>query len=1004
LAVQSEYCNVIEIHLFGDTLNAFDEESTPFTISPRLRVLLAALVLSRNKPIPKSKLSGMIWPESSENQARTNLRQSLYHFKQLPTSLSKACVTDRQHVLWRNPNHCKLDVSTFATLTSESLNAANSLKSRVESARSAVEIYENGLLVQHEEYWIVQSRQQYQTSLKSCLSSVISLCSLNNKQSTALELAEHLSNIEGCSEFAVKTKIELLVQLGRTVEAIDEYRKYRKDVENEDLGLISDELHHWFMATTGENYNRSFTHQSPDNKLIGRKSELDSLYRAVDSINSGQPHLYVISGEPGIGKSRLLEELESRVPSEFIKLKATCFDGEDEFGFAPINQLVSDPQFDSVIDQLDKRENEILASTLAIPPQAVSQPSTLSKHLLHQSLIKLFHQFSAPLLISIEDLQWCDDDTLQYLDYLLENSTNRTIAIVCTLRPGHQKKEYISRLFKKNIRKQHFTEKTLTDLELDDRLSFIRMNLDKDCRRKSEAEIRNIANQSGNPLHLELLVKCWSLSSQSGKLEAKDHSVHQHLMALFQEILSPVTSDAKDVLNIISAYKKPASISLLLTFTELTQQKLTNSLNQLIDCKVIKLDEQNRFSTRHAWFSDLNYSSMDTATVTSLHASIAHSLKSQYNQNTNSNIQRTGEIAFHLELAGSISDSKVWYLAGAKLAESKLAFKKARDWLRKAYELNKTTSDDMFSDFEADILLWDVHLITADKGMGNTEIDNHCGALQDLLPDVQSPLLRCRIINRLRIFNNALGQLDSARQFADAGVIEARNFGTSSQKIEALRSMVWIEFQLGNLKSAQNSLNQALDEIDRQIWRPDDDDNMATFSVSNCFLLGMLVNHMLGETALTEELAERYSQIDLHSLGPFTRSLNAHCAAQVANEIGDHQRIVDSRYELKLLAQRSGLKRLAGMYKLWNGVVLFEQSKPDKGLKNIAQSEKVFWDLAEPFFAVYSQMILARKLNDAQKLEDSKLVTSQALLSAKRYQQFVWIPHLESIHYSSSFL
>src|ERR1700756_1299289 len=103
----------MRISLFGNLRITFAGRPVTAVNTNRLHSLIAYLILHGDAPQPRERLAFMLWPASSESQARTNLRQLLHHLKRALPAESNVLVTDHFAVRWRRAPQCAIDVVDF---------------------------------------------------------------------------------------------------------------------------------------------------------------------------------------------------------------------------------------------------------------------------------------------------------------------------------------------------------------------------------------------------------------------------------------------------------------------------------------------------------------------------------------------------------------------------------------------------------------------------------------------------------------------------------------------------------------------------------------------------------------------------------------------------------------------------------------------------------------------------------------------------------------------------
>ena len=164
--------------------------------------------------------------------------------------------------------------------------------------------------------------------------------------------------------------------------------------------------------------------------LIGRTRELAALNSLIDVARSGQGHAALISGEAGIGKSRLVAEAKSAVLAQgYLLLQGACFQADTSYPYAPLLDLLR-AFFASRLAAPLASDQELLMRELArlLPdlallfpqPGPLPLPQTLEPEQQKRRLfIVLTHFFASqaaqqPVLLIVEDLHWCDESSLDF--------------------------------------------------------------------------------------------------------------------------------------------------------------------------------------------------------------------------------------------------------------------------------------------------------------------------------------------------------------------------------------------------------------------------------------------------------------------------------------------------------------------------------------------------------------------------------------------------------------
>ena len=187
---------------------------------------------------------------------------------------------------------------------------------------------------------------------------------------------------------------------------------------------------------------------------IGRRSERDALSELIIRTGSRQGQVALVSGEAGIGKSRLVAEAKAKAASEdFLLLQGTCFQMDSSYPYAPLldllrtsvvtNPLAEDP--DPIVLEFARLLPELLLSLTGILPTPLPDPEQ-EKRRLFAALTRFFKEQASqqPVLLVIEDLHWCDDISLEFLLSLARSCVAQPLLLLITYRndeiqPGLQR-------------------------------------------------------------------------------------------------------------------------------------------------------------------------------------------------------------------------------------------------------------------------------------------------------------------------------------------------------------------------------------------------------------------------------------------------------------------------------------------------------------------------------------------------------------------------------------
>jgi class 3 adenylate cyclase/predicted ATPase len=427
-----------------------------------------------------------------------------------------------------------------------------------------------------------------------------------------------------------------------------------------DLGLhhvkgIAEPIAAWVVDGVSASESRfEAIHAGGVNVLIGRENELDFLLKRQRLASKGEGQIVLISGEPGIGKSRLVAALEVRIADEpHIRLRYQCSPHHANSVLYPfIAQLERAAGFkadDTSEERLDKLEAllaiaaprfqataPLFAALLSIPiGDRYPQLSPNSVRLRHRTFAALIEQFEnlarqKPIILSFEDAHWADADSLELLNLTVERMRRLPVLVLFTFRPQFEPPWVglpntstlaLGRLDRNNV------ETIVTQVA---------------GGRTLPAEVMNqiIAKTDGNPLFVEELTK----AVLEGDVLVKDASGYQ-LAGPLPPLAIPTTlqdslmarldrlAPVKEIAQIGAAIGREFSYSLIREVVGRDEQSLMRGLAKLEQAELLfhrGEPPEAIYSFKHALVRDAAYESLLKSRRHQLHGQIARTMEKEF--------------------------------------------------------------------------------------------------------------------------------------------------------------------------------------------------------------------------------------------------------------------------------------------------------------------------------------------------------------------------------------
>jgi class 3 adenylate cyclase/predicted ATPase len=393
-------------------------------------------------------------------------------------------------------------------------------------------------------------------------------------------------------------------------------------------------------------------HASGLTPLVGREEENELLLRRWARANNGEGQVVLISGEAGIGKSRLTAALLEQLTSEpHTRLRYFCSPQHTDSAFHPIigqmeraAELTYTDTAQAKLDKLDamlartttsKQDAALFAELLSLPNDGRYPAVVLTPQQRRQKTMEaLGSQMEAlarqnPLLMVFEDAHWTDPTSLELFGRAVDRIASLNVLLIVTFRP-----EFVPPW----IGRPHVTSLTLNRLTQRD----IDAMIDRVVGNKQLlASIRQdiIERTDGIPLFVEEMTKAVLEAEGESEVQrtaavvpspalAVPASLHASLMARLDRLGS-----AKEVAQIGAAIGREFSHALLAAVVRRPEAELTSALERLTAAGLLfrqGVPPHATYLFKHALVRDAAYGTLLREPRRSLHACIAEALESQF--------------------------------------------------------------------------------------------------------------------------------------------------------------------------------------------------------------------------------------------------------------------------------------------------------------------------------------------------------------------------------------
>jgi predicted ATPase/DNA-binding CsgD family transcriptional regulator len=506
--------------------------------------------------------------------------------------------------------------------------------------------------------------------------------------------------------------------------------------------------------------------QVAENRLIGREAELSHLLALLDAAASGQPVVTLISGDAGVGKTRLVTELASTARAHgFTALAGRCAEIGDAVPYLPLADALRDATTGpspggALLDALAARP--VLSRLL--PDRDESQPAGgdmpgLVQQQLFGAVLGLLTELAAatPVLLILEDLHWADQSTRDLVTFLSRMLHSERLAVVATYRSDDMHRRHPLRpLVAELLRLPSVSFIELGPLSSSAMAELLTTTASK--RIDAAAIGQMITRAEGNPYYAEELL---CAASDGSHLPA---GLADLLLARVER-LSP---QAQQVLRTAAVTGRRVDDELVRQASGLDEVVYDNALREAVANQLLVPDGDHGYSFRHALLREAVYADLLPGERTRLHARLAELLASDPRL---ADVPGTAaELAHHYLASHDIPGAFTASVRAGKEAEQLAAPAEAHRHYDQALSLWERVPDpEQLAGIGRGKLSYRSAISAADGG----DLARAAGQLRRLLGYIRDrgdQALVSRAYERLAYFLEDLGEEDEARRAAQAAV------------------------------------------------------------------------------------------------------------------------------------------------------------------------------------------------------------------------------------------
>jgi tetratricopeptide (TPR) repeat protein len=535
--------------------------------------------------------------------------------------------------------------------------------------------YTGDLLPDCYDEWLIEERERLRHLLFTALERLVGLLEQHRAYAAAIPHARRLASLDMLNEAACLTLMRLHTLNGDRASALRVYHSFASTLQNE-LGTLPGTVLY-------EAYERLLTAQAAPADapsagmnaapLVGREREWKRMQATWQVAASGQPRLLLLWGEAGIGKTRLAEDLLSWANRQgIITAVAHCYAAEGDLAYAPVTALL---RADALRPGIARLSGEWLAEVSRLAPDLPIKSSVPPRPLterwqrqrLFEALAKVVLAPNRPTLLLIDDLQWCDHDTLEWLHFLLRYQTGTRLLVVGTIRAEEVGDDHaLTPLLEALRRENRIAEIALNPLSREETIALAAHVVGRAL--SSERSEILYRETEGNPLFVveTLRSEGWAGSAPGVDSPAGDVSVlPPSVQAVVTRRLSQLSPPARAILEVAAVIGRSFTFEVVTQAVDLDEDAVVRGLDELWQRRVVREHGADAYDFTHGKLRSVAYAGLSVARQRVLHRRVAEALEAESAANLD---PVSGQIAAHYQQAGRKAQASAYHRRAAEYA------------------------------------------------------------------------------------------------------------------------------------------------------------------------------------------------------------------------------------------------------------------------------------------------------------------------------------------------
>lgn len=909
----------LSIRLLGAVDIKLDEKPVTGFVSGKAQALLIYLVVT-GRACPRATLATLFWGDYGETSARRSLSKALSNLRQLVGDFLQI---DRHSAAFRMSSQHWVDVVHFVQALEGIATHAPSVQTGPvlmgRDQQQAVALYRGEFLSGFQvadapdfEAWMRRERHRLHRLCCEALIHFIQQTSAANAWTQAIGWTEQLLQLEPADEDAHRQLMMLYSLMGQrnralvqytaccevlareldvapaaeTVSLFQEIREGRTPVQLGTFGTVSTRPISGDSTIASQPLHRESTVEGIDDQqrlpFVGRQESLQQLKMAWQQSVGAGSHFCLIHGEAGVGKTRLAEVVLAWAGNQgYAIARARAYAAAGELAYTPVIEWLRSAALQPTLHRLEPVWLTELARLLPelTPNRAEATTSAgiaaagdhqWQRQRLFDALVRAMRAGSGPKILLLDDLQWCDRETLAWLHYLLQrpqaaashSDNGASLLIVATARPEILDEEHPFQPILRHLRSvERVTE---IDLEPLDEVATTALATQLTKHPLTPTQTAQLYQYTeGNPLFVIETLRMGNWQQGLTATATAQPPLPAKVQAVIQERLAALAPSAQRLAGLAAVIGRSFDFGLLQQASDEPEAQLITELDQLWQQGIIHPHGNQRYDFSHDRIREVAYLTVSPVQRPLWHRRVAAALETLYEEDLT---PLSLQLAFHFEEAGEWERAIHYYHQAAQQAHAIFADKKAVDLLQKALEMTGLLPNTrQHKKLELSLLLAMGSPLNNIEGFRSTMLDV-CTRARLLSKELGALGEQFSVLQDLRTFYQQRAEYEMAHNMA----VEMVNLAQHMEKIadkddgeHAFRNKM-VHNMLGNILFFQGQLAASQLSRKRALTYGKPSVGSFVFSAQTLWLLGYPDQ---AKQSILNAWIEAQGQGDLHRLG-----------------------------------------------------------------------------------------------------------------------------------------